>query len=318
MRRLLILVTALLLCIAGAGLASAAAGPKVHRSSAASAVSSLPATVPDGPSTVTFPGRPVTSSPLTGASPLASAVADEVTAAARVNQATQAVLPDSQVGFEVFDRTTGSILASENADQQVASMSVVKLLIALDVLASDNGAAPDAGTQQQLHQMLANSDDQIASDLWTAGGGPAIVTRMVSLLRLTGTGAPGDPGQWGDTKTTPQDMVTVYRYIADQLPKRSQDLILGALSEAPKVAADGFDQYFGIPEGMPNASWAIKQGWGTSGSQAVMNSTGLVGPEWRYVVIVLGTAPANSYATLPAVVTAAAGALADSVQATVS
>jgi hypothetical protein len=88
------------------------------------------------------------------------------------------------------------------------------------------------------------------------------------------------------------------------------------LSGVPKVAADGFDQYFGIPDGMPNTSWAVKQGWGTSGSQAVMNSTGLVGPGWRYAVVVLAAAPANSYATLPATVTAAAGALADLVHPT--
>ena len=235
-----------------------------------------------------------------------------------MEQATQAVLPAAQVSFEVFDRATGSVLTSQNADRQVASMSVVKLLIALDVLAGDNWATPEPGTQQQLHQMLANSDDQIADDLWTAGGGPAIVTRMVNLLGLTGTRAPDDPGQWGDTLITPQDLVTVYRYITDRLPKTDQDLILGALSDSPKIAADDFNQYFGIPDGLPNTSWAIKQGWGTSGSQAVMNSTGLVGPDWRYVVIVLAAAPANSYATLPAVVTAAAGALAGSVQATVS
>jgi hypothetical protein len=318
MRRLLILVIALLLCIAGAGLASAAAAPIVHRSSAASAGTSLPATVPDRPSTVTLPGQPATSPPLAAAGPPVSAVADQATAAARVKQATQAVLPAAQVGFEVFDRATGSVLTSQDADRHVASMSVVKLLVALDLLARDNWATPDPGMQQQLHQMLANSDDEIADNLWTAGGGPAIVSRMVNLLGLTGTRAPDDPGQWGDTLITPQDMVTVYRYITDRLPKSDQDLILGALSDTPKIAADDFNQYFGIPDGLPNTSWAIKQGWGTSGSQAVMNSTGLVGPDWRYVVIVLTAAPANSYAALPAVVTAAAGALADSMQATVS
>ncbi|MBV8993385.1 MAG: hypothetical protein JO287_06715 [Pseudonocardiales bacterium] len=235
-----------------------------------------------------------------------------------MKQATQAVLPAAQVGFEVFDRATGRVLASQDADRQVASMSVVKLLIALDVLAGNNWVTPEPGMAQQLHQMLANSDDQIADNLWTAGGGPAIVSRMVSLIGLTGTRVPDDPNQWGDTLITPQDMVAVYRYITDQLPKSDQDLILGALSDTPKIAADDFNQYFGIPDGLPNTSWAIKQGWGTSGSQAVMNSTGLVGPDWRYVVIVLAAAPADLYATLPAVVTAAAGALTGSVQATVS
>jgi hypothetical protein len=309
-----------LLCITGAGLASAAVGPIVHRSSAAArpAGAPFPATVPLPASPPAPLSVPWASQPEAAASTPVPAVVDQEATAARVRQATQAVLPDAQVGYEVFDRTTGSIVASQNADQQVASMSVVKLLIALDVLARDNWATPDAGTQQQLHQMLANSDDEIANELWTAGGGPAIVTRTASLLRLTGTAPPDDPGEWGDTKITPQDMVVVYRYLAEQLPKSDQDLVLGALSDAPKAAADGFDQYFGIPEGMSNASWAIKQGWGTSGSDAVMNSTGLVGPNWRYVVVVLSTAPVRSYATLPAVVTAATGALASLVGSTAS
>ncbi|MGH3780640.1 MAG: serine hydrolase [Pseudonocardiaceae bacterium] len=226
-----------------------------------------------------------------------------------MTQATQAILPNSQVGFEVFDRTTSTVLTSQNAGQQFASMSVVKVLIALDALSRDNWATPDGATQQQLHQMLANSDDHIADTLWTADGGPAIVTRMANLLGLTWTQPPGDPGEWGDTLITPEDMVTVYRYITDQLPKPDQDIILGALSDAPKIAADGSDQYFGIPDGMPHTTWAIKQGWGTSGSQAAMNSTGLIGTDSRYVVVVLTSAPENSYTTLPAVVTAAASAL---------
>ncbi len=222
----------------------------------------------------------------------------------------QAVLPNAQNGFEVFDLQTGAVLTSHNAGQQFAAMSVVKLLIALDVLAQNNWATPDGATQQEMQQMLADSDDEIANRFWTAGSGPAIVTRMVGKLGLTGTQPPEDPGEWGDTLITPQDMVTVYRYITEQLPGADRDLLLGALAGAPNFAADGFNQYFGIPEGMPHTNWAIKQGWGTSGSQAVMGSTGLVGPDLRYVVVVLASAPAGSYSTVPAVVTAGAGALA--------
>jgi beta-lactamase class A len=245
--------------------------------------------------------------------PTVSAPANQATAAAEVAAqamtAMHAVLPNARVGFEVFDRQTGGVLTSQNADQQFASMSVVKLFIALDVLAHDNRVTPDGATQQELHQMLADSDDEIANRLWSIGGGPAIVTRMADLLGLTGTRPPADPGEWGDTLITPQDIVTVYRYITDQLPETDRDLILGALADAPRSAADGFDQYFGIPDGIPHTTWAIKQGWGTSGSQAVMNSTGLVGTNLRYVVVVLASASADSYSTIPAVVTAGAGAL---------
>ncbi|MGH4006756.1 MAG: serine hydrolase [Pseudonocardiaceae bacterium] len=226
-----------------------------------------------------------------------------------------AVLPTAQAGFVVFDRQNNTVLTSQDADRQFASMSVVKLLIALDVLASDNWATPDRTTQQQLQQMLARSDDGIASNLWGANGGPAIVTRMAGRLGLTGTQPPSNPGRWGNTLITPQDMVTVYRYITDQLSHPARDLLLGALANAPQIAADGFDQHFGIPDGMPDTTWAVKQGWGTSGSTAVMNSTGLVGADLRYVVVMMVSAPAHSYSRVPAVVTAGAGALAGSLGA---
>ncbi|MGH3773380.1 MAG: hypothetical protein ACRDRW_18635 [Pseudonocardiaceae bacterium] len=259
---------------------------------------------------MTVPATPVPSPvaiPVTAPVP---SLGDQRTTAATATQAMQAVLPNAQVGFEVFDRQTNTVITSQNAGQQVASMSVVKLLIALDALVRDNGVAPDDGTQQEIHQMLADSDDEIADRLWTADGGPTIVTRMVGLLGLTDTRPPEDPGEWGDTLITPRDMVTVYRYITDQLPPSDRDLVLGALAAAPQIAADGFNQYFGIPDGMPHTTWAIKQGWGTSGSRAVMNSTGLVGTDFRYVVVLLVSAPADSYSTVPAVVTAGAAALA--------
>lgn len=301
MKRLLTLVATALLCIAGAGLASAEVEPTVHHSSVAGRTTQAPPAA-----SMKVVDNPVPSG------------GDQVTTAAAVQQAMQAVLPNAQVGFEVFDRQTDTVLASQNAGQQFASMSVVKLLIALDALAKDNWAIPDDATQQELHQMLADSDDEIADRLWTADGGPIIVTRMVGLLGLTGTQRADDPGEWGDTKITSQDMVTVYRYITDQLPTPDRDLVLGALAGAPPIAADGFNQYFGIPDGMPNTTWAIKQGWGTSGSQAVMNSTGLVGTDLRYVVVVLASASADSYSTVPAVVTAGAGVLAGLVGAAAS
>ncbi len=295
MKCVLTLAVTALLCTAGAGLASAEIAPAVQASMVARHSTLTPATAAVAPA------------------------ADQASiAATTAQQAMQAVLPDAQDGFEVFDRQTGAVLTSHNAGQQFAAMSVVKLLIALDVLAQGNWATPDGGTQQEIHQMLADSDDEIADRLWTAGGGPAIVTRMVGQLGLTGTQPPDDPGEWGDTLITPQDMVTVYRYITDQVPGANRNLLLSALADTPRIAADGFDQYFGIPDGMPHTTWAIKQGWGTSGSQAVMDSTGLVGTDLRYVVVVLASASADSYSTVPAVVTAGAAALAGLVSAAAS
>ena len=304
MKCVLTLAVTALLCTAGAGLASAEIAPAVKAASMVARHSP-----PTPPQRITAPAAGGDTAPVQVAA-VAPTVDQASTAATAAQQAMHAVLPDAQDGFEVFDLKTGAVLTSHNAGQQFAAMSVVKLLIALDALARNNWETPDGATQQEIHQMLADSDDEIANRLWTAGGGPAIVTRMVGQLGLTGTQPPDDPGEWGDTLITPQDMVTVYRYITEQLPGPDRDLLLGALAGAPKIAADGFNQYFGIPDGIPHTNWAIKQGWGTSGSQAVMGSTGLVGTDRRYVVVVLASAPADSYPTVPAVVTAGASALA--------
>ncbi|MGH3870781.1 MAG: hypothetical protein ACRDSR_04575 [Pseudonocardiaceae bacterium] len=285
----------------------------VELSSAAAITSNAYRSVMAGDSTATHDtgkGEP-TYLPTTTVGRPAHCPADQ--AATATVRAMQAVLPSAQVGFAVFDRACDTLLTSQDTDRQFASMSVVKLLIALDTLAGAGWVVPDTARQQELHQMLASSDDGIANKLWSTNGGPAIVTRMVDLLGLTATLPPEEPSQWGDTLITPADIVTVYRYITDQLPGPSRDLLLDALSNTPQIAADGFDQHFGIPAAMPTSAWAVKQGWGTSGSQAIMNSTGLVGTELRYVVVILAAAPASSYSTVPAAVTAGAGALADAI-----
>jgi hypothetical protein len=202
------------------------------------------------------------------------------------------------------------VVTSFAADQQFHSMSVVKLLIALDLLDTNNWVAPDTSTQQELHQMLAASDDNIADNLWDADGGPEIINRMVGLLGLTGTQPPQDAGEWGDTFITAQDMVAVYRYITDELTAPDRDLLIGALSDAQRIAADGTDQYFGIPNALPHVTWAVKQGWGTSGSDSVFNTTGLVGTGSRYVVVLLTNDPSGAYSTDPEAVTAGVTALA--------
>ncbi|MGH3672704.1 MAG: hypothetical protein ACRDSH_19070, partial [Pseudonocardiaceae bacterium] len=113
MKPLLVPVMAALLCITSTGFASAGVVPCAHRLVAAEPAQDLPA------------------SPTASLVPAAAhqiPVEDEGTVAARVQQATRAVLPDSRVGFEVFDRASGAVLASQDADQQFAAMSVVKLL----------------------------------------------------------------------------------------------------------------------------------------------------------------------------------------------
>ncbi|WP_063001855.1 hypothetical protein [Nocardia mikamii] len=205
--------------------------------------------------------------------------------------------PGSQVGIDVVDTVTGTSLAGLNTDQQFYTASVVKLLIALDELKSGNWQ-PDSDTAAQLSQMLSASDDDIADALWDTRGGPDIVSRVAADIGLDATRPPQDPAQWGETLTTAADVVRIYRYIGAEIPQPARDLILTALHRASATAADGTDQYFGIPDALTGTDWAIKQGWMTTDDSTTLNTTGLVSTDpaqpGRYVVVVLTTQPAGT------------------------
>jgi len=219
-------------------------------------------------------------------------------------RAAAGVAPGTILGAVVYDRTTGTTPLEYNANRSFRSASLVKLLIAIDVLERGAGDADRA----QVSRMLTMSDDGIASMFWVRDGGPELVTRTSAELGLTGVRPPETYGQWGDAVVTPKDVMAIYRYVL-ALPPADRKLIVGALAQAPRVAADGFDQYFGIPDGL-DAQWAIKQGWGSNSEAIVAHSTGLVGPGFRYVVVLLTEHPLGTgWQTCTQSVTAAASAM---------
>ncbi|HEX6358523.1 hypothetical protein [Actinophytocola sp.] len=219
--------------------------------------------------------------------------------------AAQGIEPNTTLGAVVFDRVTGRELLAMDPDRQFRSASLVKVLIAIDALRS-GGANPME--RQRIANMLSTSDDGIASSLWVKYG-PDIVPRMAATLGLQHTEAPEVAGKWGEVKVTARDMVRVYQYVMDNLLPEDHKLIVDALARASEVAADGFNQFFGIPHGL-NTQWAIKQGWGNNSTAMVLHSTGLVGGGYRYVVILLTEHPLGSgWRRAAESVTAAAGAL---------
>jgi hypothetical protein len=259
------------------------------------------------------PAPPVTPAPADlPLAPLSSIPPDptDPNAGDRAQEAVRSSASGADVGVAVFDRSRGTMLASADTSEQFPCMSVVKLFIAVDALDHAPGGQVDPDTADQLRTMLSRSDDQIASALWSANGGPAIIDRTSQRLGLTGTQPPPrNPSEWGDTLTTAQDMVTLYRHITDQMPQPARDLVVQSLAQTTPTATDGFDQHFGIPTGLSGLPWAVKQGWGTSGSEAAMDSTGLVGQDSRYAVVLLSKSSASSYRSLTDGVTAAARSL---------
>jgi hypothetical protein len=223
-----------------------------------------------------------------------------------VTAAVRAVEPKTKVGALVVDLATHIELLTIEADRQFRSASLVKLLMAIDAL---RGA--DDRLRERISTMLRVSDDGIASTLWTRGGGSALVVRTGKVIGLTGTRPPADPGQWGDVLLTARDVVRIYEYVLTRAPEPDRALIVGAMADAPRLAADGFDQHFGIPTGLPGRQWAIKQGWSSRSTDIVLHSSGLVGADWRYVVVVLTEHPPRvAWKVAATSVTAATQALA--------
>ncbi len=219
--------------------------------------------------------------------------------------AARKVEPNTTLGAVVFDRVSGATTLSIEADRQFRSASLVKLMIAIDAL----NAGASGSDRDRIARMLSMSDDEIASSMWVELG-PNLVPRVVKLVGLEHTEAPELAGKWGEVRITANDMVRVYQYVMDTMAPEDRTLVVDALAQAPQYAADDFDQYFGIPDGL-NTQWAIKQGWGNNDHAMVLHSSGLVGAKWRYVVVLLTEHPLGSgWRTSADSVTAAASALA--------
>lgn len=165
-------------------------------------------------------------------------------------------------GVAVFDRQTGTFTEQLNTATQFRSASVVKLLIALDVLWNRSPDALPAADRGRIDTMLRGSDDTAASTFWSNNGSGAIVDRMVTRLGLTDTARPPSthPGYWGYTALSARDTVKIYRHLLDSAPAATRDYILGDLRQSTRCATDGYDQHFGIA-GSFNRPWAVKQGW---------------------------------------------------------
>ncbi|MFJ9942279.1 hypothetical protein [Streptomyces erythrochromogenes] len=165
-------------------------------------------------------------------------------------------------GVAVFDRQTGTFTEQLNTAAQFRSASVVKLLIALDVLWNRSPDALSAADRARIDTMLRGSDDTAASTFWANNGSGAIVDRMVTRLGLTDTARPPSthPGYWGYTALSARDTVKIYRHLLDSAPAATRDYLLGDLRQSTRCATDGYDQHFGIA-GSFNRPWAVKQGW---------------------------------------------------------
>ena len=254
----------------------------------------------------------------------------------RMRQATeQSAAVGATISVAVLDRATRRLVTNGNT-QTIPTASVAKLFIADDLLmnGSQQSTTTVAGVSQpttdattttttavapqliggltaedraDLDSMLRSSDDGAAQRFWDLNGGNAIISRVVARYGLTATSPPSD-GEWWDTISTAPDLVRYYDLLLSGgggLPADRANIIIGDLAQSTASGIDGYPQRFGIPEGLYAEPVAVKQGWMICiGNNWMHLSTGVVGPDRRYVVVIESMHPTDD-ATARATITRA-------------
>ncbi|TQF67257.1 serine hydrolase [Rhodococcus spelaei] len=197
----------------------------------------------------------------------------------------------SEISIALLDRRTGQYAGSADTTP-VTTASVAKLFIADALLYRESSTKTPLSQDDRdlIEHMLESSDDDAANELWNEHGASDLVADVIGRYRLTATSEPYD-GNWWNTETTAADLVGYYSGLLDGrggLERGGRQDMLGYLEAAKATAADGYDQRFGIPDGLPGESTvAVKQGWMCCiANQWLHLSTGLVGAGNRYVLVV--------------------------------
>jgi hypothetical protein len=183
-----------------------------------------------------------------------------------------------------------------------AEASVVKLDI-LETLLAEQGTALSASNRSLAAQMIEDSDNDAATSLWYAAGGPARLgsynakaglTRTAPSLCVVCQGFPW-PG-WGLTTSTPDDQIALLKQLVapgSVLTKAARDYALSLMEDVTP------SQRWGVTGGVPaSVMVALKNGWlPLKGSDWQVNSVGWIHGGGRdYLLAVLSTGnPGEQY-----------------------
>ncbi|OBJ70445.1 hypothetical protein [Mycobacterium sp. 1274756.6] len=211
----------------------------------------------------------------------------------RLHLATElAAARGAAVSVAMLDRSTGQVFATDDATP-MAIASVAKLFIADDLLVRGPLSAEDRAS---LDAMLRSSDDNAAEEFWNRDGGDEIITRVAARYGLTST-IPGSDGRWWNVISTPLELVRYYDMLLSGrggLDPAQANIIVDNLVQATPTGIDGYPQRFGIPEGLYAEPVAVKQGWMCCiGADWMHLSTGVIGPDRRYVLAVGSLQPGD-------------------------
>jgi Beta-lactamase enzyme family len=241
-------------------------------------------------------------------------------AAAYGSQGTLAVVvarqqqPFAGLPLRGFEARRARVAASSADNGAIASRpfltaSLVKLFVAEDILhrARTGLLTLTPRDADLLREMIRRSDDGAASTLWVRYGGDQMVRDVAARYGLSGTAPPLSPGRWGETTTTARDLARFLSLLPVFAHPVDAATVLSWMREATPVAADGFDQQFGLFGTAPPQT-PVKQGWMCCiGGKRQLHSVAVIGQQ---VVVLLSEVPRGvSYAAASAALDRAAAAV---------
>ncbi|RFC76162.1 serine hydrolase [Streptomyces sp. AcE210] len=221
-------------------------------------------------------------------------------------KALKPLLPDGDarvsVAVAALDGATDGAVYDGTSAFDTASIVKVDILAALLLGAQDAGRALTSQERAYATAMIENSDNASATALWEAIGGADGLDAANLTLGLTGTRA-GAGGEWGLTRTTAADQLTLLRAVFGTESTEGAD---PGLSEASRAYVAGLmgriasDQRWGVSAAADSASGcALKNGWLPRSATGLwdINSVGRVSVGGqRYLVSVLSDGNATKEA----------------------
>jgi hypothetical protein len=163
--------------------------------------------------------------------------------------------------WALLDRTTGEISGSANMTSTNTTASMIKAWIAADYLRLDPN--PSQARLDQISDMIRNSDNDAAEDLFLSLGKQASIDRLIDRCGLHETSS--YQGFWSNTNVSARDAVLMGQCIADGRAAGAKwtDWLLNEMRHTVDLGRAGITQ--ALPDAVADTV-AVKNGWVTRDS----------------------------------------------------
>jgi hypothetical protein len=162
-------------------------------------------------------------------------------------------------GWAIMDLASGAVTGSGNADQLSTTASMIKVWLVADYLRLAGALPDDPELIDDLRQIVRDSDNPLAHDLFAELGGEESIDRLVDVCDLTD--AEATPLLWSNTRLSPRDTARMGACLADGRAAGGPIRTRWLLDEMRDVNPPGD---FGIREAFPPGTHhaiAVKNGW---------------------------------------------------------